>query len=73
MNRIGSGCIEVSKERFFSVVGGLDVMPRVIEATLREKWHISEWELQKTREVIGKTASATCEPTRFFLIGSAKS
>jgi hypothetical protein len=60
---------QVTKEQFFAVMNPLDVHPRVDATTLRHRWHVSHWEIQSTRNVIGisKSDSHAIEDAEYFL------
>jgi hypothetical protein len=59
----------VSEAEFFAVMNPLDVHPRVDVASLRSRYHVSTWEAQHTRKIVGQSESDSyaIEPTRFFL------
>ena len=59
----------VSEEEFYKIIGPLDVNPRVDVSTLRERIHVSNWEMAHTRRVIGvtKTDSYGINETEFYL------
>ena len=59
----------VSQSEFFAVMNPLDVHPRVDVTTLRDRIHVSRWELP-TREIIGisKTDSHGTGNDEYFLI-----
>lgn len=61
--------IEVTKDVFFKTVGPLDVHPRVDVATLKERKHVSNWEMNHTRKRVGRSIpdSHGIDPTLFFL------
>lgn len=58
---------EVSEREFFDKVGPLDVHPRVDMNSLKTSVHVSMWEIQTTRQVVGLSESATNKPTKFYL------
>lgn len=60
---------QVSEKEFFAAVGPLDVHPRVNVASLKGRYHTSNWEVQHTRRLVGRTESDShaAEPTKFFL------
>ena len=48
---------EVPRDVFFAAIGPLNVHPRVDIASLKERYHVSIWEIQGTRERVGKSIS----------------
>jgi hypothetical protein len=59
----------VSKEEFFAAIGPLDVNPRVEMSTLKDRLHVSQWEMQNTRQHIGTSVSDSwgVNATQFYL------
>ena len=47
----------VDKDRFFAVVGPLDVCPKVDQQSLKGRFHVSRWETRYSRTMIGETTS----------------
>lgn len=64
----------VTKEEFFAAIGPRDVNPRVDVSTLKERHHVSTWEVAHTRKVVGRSRSDSwgSEPTQFYLADGVK-
>lgn len=60
---------QVTEAEFFAVIGPRDIHPRVDAASLREREHVSYWEVRQTHEVVGmsRSDSHSVNPTQFFL------
>jgi hypothetical protein len=61
---------QVTEEEFFRVIGPLNVHPRVDKPSLKQRHHVSTWEmLDGTRRVIGRAESDShgVEKTKFYL------
>lgn len=60
--------MQVSKERFFAVIGPMNVNPRVDVSSFKSRVHVSHWEHGETREIVGRSETSMFgEPTKFFL------
>lgn len=60
---------QVSEREFFATIGPQDVHPRVDVSTLKDRYHVSRWEVQHARRLVGmsKSDSWGVEPTVFHL------
>ena len=58
---------KITKAAFMAKIGILDVMPKVDVNTLRDRFHVSYWEL-RNRCVVGRTISDSwgIKPTVYF-------
>ena len=59
----------VTRQEFFAAIGHLDVMPRVDVASFKHRIHVSNWETQHTRQLVGRSESDShgSQPTKFYL------
>jgi hypothetical protein len=60
----------VTKTEFFDFIGPRNVNPRVDAASLRNRIHVSHWELQPSRQVVGlsKSDGWGVNATEFYLL-----
>ena len=58
---------DITQTEFMETIGQMDVMPKVDESTLRDRFHVSYWKL-RNRVVVGKSISDSwgIKPTVYF-------